>query len=131
MDCSEQGAHHSGFERGAANGFSVKLPVTGQLSVKILDLGNPHQRFIWNSSAASSETGGGHRNVDLRGPAVRTKRPTVFDRHATLFAGMIHEFEASAETTAGQPRAGRPAGLNSDDHYNSQIVSSFPVCIRT
>jgi hypothetical protein len=40
--------------------------------------------------------------VDLRGAALRTKRPPVLDRGPTLLARVLHVFEASAQRT---PRA--------------------------
>ena len=45
-------------------------------------------------------------HVDLRSPALRTKRPSILDRGPTLLARVFHVFEASAQRTR---RARHPA----------------------
>jgi hypothetical protein len=41
-------------------------------------------------------------HVDLRRAALRAEGPPVLDHRATLFAGMIHSCETSAEQTREQ-----------------------------
>jgi hypothetical protein len=48
--------------------------------------------------------GNGELHMNLWCAALGTKRSPIFDGCATLFAGMIHLIEASAEQTAEQPR---------------------------
>lgn len=66
-------------------------------------------------------------DADLRGAALRTKRPAIFDRSPALLARMIHYIEASAQRTGGQGTGIGSPETDPDDFRRHDSPINLPI----